>query len=706
MVKFSLLRIIATPWRAASGQNEARKRQREWFAFWVVGVVFLLATLLMARAGREDQSFANSVVFFGIINLNVILLMLLVFLFIRNTTKFFLERRKSRIRTRLQAKLIVGFVGFAFVPTVILFTVAAFYISNSFDRWFSRRIGNSLKESVSIVGALEKNVQDRLLTQGEVLLEQRRNGDDLEGLLSYWLTQLRLDSVIYYRDPWETPKILGALNAPLLTLEDIQKVQEQGKISFTHWGKESDEYVQAAFQLPKGGVLVLSQRLPDGFAETTSRIQDTSFDYRSVSPLQAPLKTVYLVLLLTMTLMILFVALWAGVFLARQWTTPITRLVQGIQLVRQGNYDIQIPVLANDEIGLLISSFNQLAGDLQNTTRELESTIVQKDNERVTLETVLANMHAAVFLLDENLGVILKNPRANFSLNADMLDVAKEAITAGIAFKMFADQSSFAGTWSLDARKVGQGVLLVFEDRTEVLRKQREETWREAARRVAHEIKNPLTPIRLAAERLKKRYSPLLSGQDLQVLDQSTSTIVEQTEVLKRMVNEFSQFARFPEIQRTTGDLVDIVLSLVQFYRQTFPQIQWEVVMDETTPEFAFDNDGIRRLLINVIDNAREALGNQGKISIRQFYNQSLQKCRLEILDNGPGIREEDLKKIFEPYYSTKPKGSGLGLAIAKRIAQDHGGDIRVNSDQKQGTVFVLELPTEVRDTVQPSVWT
>jgi two-component system nitrogen regulation sensor histidine kinase NtrY len=451
------------------------------------------------------------------------------------------------------------------------------------------------------------------------------------------------------------------------------------------------------------------------------------------------MKTTYLVILIMITLVIIFVAIWIGLYLARELTVPVERLVYGAQAVGAGNLDVRVPSFGHDEIATLVQSFNKMTQDLRDNRARLLQAGTDLEKRRLQLEAVLANVNTGVVSIDSSGEITTFNPAAAKLLQiapgeavgrryrdvlsgealplADVVGRAFEvAGKSGAASAPESSQWNFRDAASehvttlsvvvtpLHESEAHWGVVAVIDDMTHLIKGQREMAWREVARRIAHEIKNPLTPIKLSAQRLQRR---LGSGQPrtaetLALLQECTETIIKHTDELKEMVNEFSNFARFPEANPAPHDLNATLKESLKLFEQGHQEIEFTLDLEAKLPIFEFDRDQIKRVVINLVDNAVAALsatpnGKSKQVSVTTHYHDQLQIAVIEVGDNGPGMTEDVKGRVFEPYFSTKKEGTGLGLAIAKRIVNDHDGFIRIHSAPGEGTKFVIELPTSVR---------
>ncbi|MBC7964196.1 MAG: HAMP domain-containing protein, partial [Steroidobacteraceae bacterium] len=432
--------------------------------------------------------------------------------------------------------------------------------------------------------------------------------------------------------------------------------------------------------------------------------------------------------LFLITTVIIFFAYWMGVYLANSMTKPVQELVDGTRAVADGNLDVYIESSSEDEIGMLVQSFNRMTEDLRTKQRALNvsnlelSRINQEiERRRRYMEIVLRNVAAGVISVDRE-GIVrtinksaerLLNVSPDSVLGQDFRNVIKdkhlEIINESLRELAQSQHDNISRQIFLDVRGTrlalhlhltmlrdegGEilGMVAVLDDLTQMMRAQRMAAWREVARRIAHEIKNPLTPIQLSAQRLRKRYLSRFSD-DEKVFDECTEMIIKSVDDLKNLVNEFSNFARMPAIQPEPNDLNALIRETLTLYQEAHRGVVFSFIQDDIMPLLKIDRDQIKRVIINVLENAVSAMGEKGSIRLTSSYDAVLKMAVLAVADDGPGIPPEDKPRLFEPYFSTKKSGTGLGLAIVSSIITDHGGFVRVRDNQPRGAVFVIELP-------------
>jgi two-component system nitrogen regulation sensor histidine kinase NtrY len=449
--------------------------------------------------------------------------------------------------------------------------------------------------------------------------------------------------------------------------------------------------------------------------------------------LKRPVKAIHMILLSIVTLLIIFISVWFGFYLSKGITVPIQELAEGTERIASGDYNFFIDLEAADEIGVLVNSFNRMTLDLKNSKKQIEEaneelikSNMEIEQRRRYMEIVLTNVGAGVISADMEGRLLTVNKSAENMLGIQAGDVVGKnyrevmnpeqvrVINDFMADKGFrkqgymqnqirlvtADNKNLTLIVSLNMLRDEQGrysgLVAVFDDFSEIEKAQREAAWRQVARRIAHEVKNPLTPIQLSAQRIKKRIGNKLDEDDAQMLNECTDMIVKEAEVLKRLVNEFSTYARMPAISPAPADLNKAVSEAVALYQVTQNNVTVSLKDSAFVPVFSFDNEQIKRVMINLLDNAITAAGPGGEVNVNLSYDKGLDLARIEVSDNGEGVPDEDKKRIFEPYFSTKSHGTGLGLAIVNQIIKDHRGFVDVVDNHPMGTRFIVELPVSV----------
>jgi two-component system nitrogen regulation sensor histidine kinase NtrY len=715
-------------------QEETKRRKREGLVILIAAlmvVLFALVEVLLPEVSTE-YSLTNNIAFFLLININIILLVLLVFLVVRNLVKLLFERKRQILGSRLRVRLVSVFIGLSLIPTLLLFFIAGGFVTRSFEKWFDVQVENALQGSLEIGQTYYQNSANNALFYARRLshaltdagLFDTQQLDSLKTFIGAKQREYNLGTVEIYSP---ARKLLMAafndqvptgitvkpesdfLNRALRGLE-VTRTQAFGEGDIIRGGVpvfSTDRRIL--------GVVVVDYFVPKSITKRALQISRSYEQHKHLAVLKEPVKNTYILTLFLITLMIIFSATWFGLYLAKGITVPIQKLAEGTHEVAHGNWDYRIDASGDDEIGILVNSFNQMTRDLRQIHLELEE-------KRRYMETLLANITAGVISVDPSGNITTMN-RAGAQMlgleaeeamgrhyaevfQSEQLQVMREIIdhvqgSVGIERDVrisLPDQiitvMVSAATLKDNEEKI-LGVMVFLEDITQIQRVQRMEAWREVARRIAHEIKNPLTPIQLSAQRLRKRYGHLLQG-DGAVLEKCTSTIIKQVEELKNLVNEFSNFARLPAAQPAPNDLNQVVREALFLFKEGHKGIDFQFRRGDL-PVLELDRDQIKRALMNLLDNAVAVVGENGKIEIATEYDSSLGVVYLEVADNGCGLAPEMRERIFEPYFSTKKDGTGLGLAIVRSIVSDHRGYVRVRQNEPRGAKFIIELPAANR---------
>jgi two-component system nitrogen regulation sensor histidine kinase NtrY len=714
--------------------TDEASRQRIRRELWLIGLVALgvfLFALLEARLPQisSAQGLMNHLAFFLLVNLNILLLVLFVFLVGRNLVKLVLERRRRILGSHLRTRLVLAFVSLSLFPALLLFLASTSFVQNSIERWFEVQVERALESSHEIVeGYYRDAAQDSLAQASWVARRVEESGrldrPFLEELAAERREAAGLATVAVYSPErellavsWDEALPRGITAVP--DREDLERLGA-GESVIRVVGLGDHEVVRAAVAVRRDGrtlaVVVADTLVPAALARRSEEIERSFREYEELKILKQPVKNTYLLTLTLITLVVVFAATWYGLALAKGITVPIQRLAEGTREVAQGNWDVHIEGAGSDEIGVLIGAFNQMTAELKTMNAELEG-------RRRHMETILANLRAGIVSISPSGTVTTWNAAAERLLGiparqargrpaAEVLSGSSLEPVRGMVEEVLATgtaqgerqvevlQEDRAATLLVAAAPLRDpadeavGAVLFFEDITEILKVQRMEAWREVAQRIAHEIKNPLTPIQLAAQRLQKRYGRVVRES---VFDECTATIVQQVEDLKALVNEFSSFARMPAGNQRLQDLNGIVEEAVVLFREAHRDIRFEVRTDPNVPLLLLDREGIKRVLLNMLDNAVAACEDGGaeepRVEVSTEYLASLGLVRMELADNGIGMTPEVKSRLFEPYFSTKKNGTGLGLAIVATILKDHRAFVRVRDNLPRGSRFVVEFP-------------
>jgi len=728
---------------------ERKKRIRE--AIIIVLAIILILFLTKAEIHltkiSADAPMGSNIAIFGVINVVILLVILLVYLVCRNLVKLFMESRSNPLATRLRTKLVLSFVGLSLVPTLLLFFAAAGFINNTVHNWFNTQVETSLSESLEVAQTYYKNSASNALYYGRqisgfIKTQKLLNQDNLprlKELIRQKQAEYNLGVVEVYSAQREelvraanpaVPK--GEFTNPAsedinrgLSGNELTRINQAGKADlirgivpvYSTWN-ERDVV----------GVVVVNYYVPNSLVSKMKEITDSYHEFRQLKILKNPIRAGYIITLFLITAVLVFFAYWMGVYLANSMTRPVQELVEATRAVADGNLSVHIESYAADEIGMLVQSFNRMTDDLRtkqqalNTSNQELSRINQEiEQRRRYMEIVLRNVAAGVISVDKagvittintsaekllsidtgsvlgkNFRDVLAGPHLDFVKESlmDLIQTKQDTINRQISLAIRGARLTLHLHLTLLRDEGGDfmGTVLVLDDLTQVMKVQRMAAWREVARRIAHEIKNPLTPIQLSAQRLRKRYLSRFSD-DEKVFDECTEMIIKSVDELKTLVNEFSNFARMPAIQPEPNDINALIRETLTLYQEAHRGVSFSFTPDERLPQLKIDRDQIKRVIINILENAVAAMEEQGTIEIRSSFDPELKMASFTIADSGPGISPDDKPRLFEPYFSTKKTGTGLGLAIVSSIVSDHNGFVRIRDNEPQGACFVVELP-------------
>jgi len=719
-------------------ETPKRKGPRFIAAFVVLLVGLFFAIEYFLRTSQEfSPSSATNALLIMMQVIVLILFLVLFFLLARNLVKLYLERKRNIVGSHFKTKLVLFFIALSIIPTFLLFFFASDLISRNIELWFKTPFDKVIEDTKSVADGVYANAEEtayhyavelsrEIQARGLVQLENRLA---LRDFIRQKLSEYKLDEIGIYVDDEE---LFTYLN-PALPLQDYKSVQP-GLVEQARRGERfgsiepmgAGEMIRRGAGFDFGGVghiLVTAGRFfPQSYTQRISTINAYVQRYRLLAPQKITVKTFYIFILMFITLLIIFAASWSGLHLAKGITVPIEKLAQATKEVSRGNLGVRVEDSATDELGTLIDSFNQMITDLRDGQLHIAQKTAELENRKQYIETVLQNITTGVITLDSEGRITTINSSAREMLTLDdknpvgkdyrevLVDGKYGEIVKNIAwgiknkYRLPDKEISIVSngqttTLALAVSPLPQangdfsGMIVVFDNLTQLIKAQKIATWKEVAQRVAHEIKNPLTPIQLSAERIIK----MLKKQDPNspaVIEEGAKTIIQEARTIKSMVDEFSNFARMPKVELRPADLRLLIEQTVLLFRGIFAQVEIESDLAPDIPAAVqLDPEQMKRVLINIFDNAIEAMDKKGKILVRAVYEKRPQQVSIEISDTGPGISTEDKTKLFLPYFSTKKKGSGLGLAIVNQIIREHNGSIRAENVQPTGAKFTIQLP-------------
>lgn len=725
--------------------HQYRKDTR--FIIGVLGGLFAVLTgvyYFILRSGDLPPEIASSrTLLFALWYVDIVVGLAFLLVLGRSVFKMLVERSRV-LGGRFQFKLVAIYIGLSLIPVLLLYFFATQLLQGSFDRLFSSDIKQALEQGSEVVNAVHERIER------SAMLDASRAANELAGFdLGDVERRPELDQAMQgllgdiggdYLAVYEGDQFVHAVIKPQLGLDELaeppraflQDVQDAGRAVVVR--ELSDERGRLVFagvatgqaaEAP-GRAVVVGSFLDPLLATQTDLFVKAWQGYRQLEVQNDEVRAIYTLTMLFLTLLILLALVWVGLKLASRVSAPVQALAEGTRRLSLGELGYRVDVQADDELGVLVDSFNRMAEELkrsqtllEESNRELVATNREVAEERALIGAVLENLAAGVISVDAEGRVLTCNDAA-----LEMLDQRREGLIgqplrtawgdsdlAKLA-RLFEERRTdghqreevrllLAGDWKTFEAKVTtmtgpegevRGHVMVLEDLTELIQAQQLAAWNDAARRIAHEIKNPLTPIKLSAERLLKKHRQA-DPQLGEALEDAVEIIGREVESMRSMVDEFSRFARMPRPQPSEVDMQRLVEEVLQLYRDVKPGVEVSAEVEPDMPHAVLDGEQMRGALINLLDNAVEATDVPGTVRVAVGRHDGL--LRIDVADTGHGVSPEAREKLFLPHFSTRRRGSGLGLAIVHRIISDHSGTIRVAENRPRGTVFTIELPME-----------
>ena len=703
----------------------------------ILGLVMLGSTYLMSNATQDSARFGE--LYSVLLAINAMALIGLGVLIAMNLYHLLHQAREQRPGAKLTVRMVVVFVVLSVTPVTIVYYFSLQFLHRGIDSWFDVRIEEALDDALDL-SRTALGVRMR-----EHLAQTARIASDLEPLTDEQAVSAlddarRLSGATEFTLIGANGRIVGSSNVDptaVVPSPPSDAIVSQARGSGDYIGLDdigdSGLHVQVVVSVPSheaaGEPWLLQALFPvaERMDTLADSVESASAKYRELSYLRKPLKLSFTLTLSIVLLVSLFTAVYAALRSARRMVAPLQDLSEGTKAVAGGDYETQLPGAAQDEIGFLVASFNEMTRQLKRAHDETRASQLLVEAQRAYLETVLRRLATGVLTLDGERRLVTANRAATEILGVDLdaligtrlesladrhpqlaplvhtlFERLEETTTDGL--RDHRDEVSVATplgrrilVCSAASLAGGEGDVIVFDDVTEFIQAQRNAAWSEVARRLAHEIKNPLTPIQLAAERLRDKYLHKVQSFDAAQMDRLTRTIVEQVESMKEMVNAFSDYARMPVLRPTAVDLNALVLDVVELYRTASPAVRFETRLDRTVASVHADPDRLRQVLHNLLKNAVEACGDGAApwilTATRGGKARDDAMVELSVHDSGAGFQDEHVDRIFEPYVTSKSKGTGLGLAIAKKIIEEHGGAVSGGNAPEGGARVTVLLP-------------
>jgi nitrogen fixation/metabolism regulation signal transduction histidine kinase len=719
---------------------EARRMKRFLSTVLITSAVLLgvAALLLLSQTAQDSEQFGRLHDLLLLVNAAgaVILLVLII----GNLFRLLRDFIRKVPGTRLKARLLIAIVGLSVAPVIVVYMFAVQVLNRGIDSWFDIEIESGLRDALTLSrSALDRRIQLGMENTQLMAVELIRNGGG-EDLLTT-LNQLRRETGATEITLFNRNLLILATSHneafapfPVPPPEDvILQLRQAGTYVGVDPVTQGHYQVRAALVLPSARLdaqeltLQALYPVPERIGTLVDSVESTFTNYNELVFLRKPLMTSSALTLTLVVMLAMLAAVYGAFFFARRLVAPVLSVVSGTHAVAKGNFDTRLPVTTHDEIGFLIDSFNQMIQRLGAAREEARLTGAKLEKERANVEAILARLSTGVVALESDGRILNSNAAAATILNVDLMEYAGTPL--GKLAAEFPALTEFIDAWrtsvesgqtewrkrvalrgesgkrelvcassALPAEGVEPGgSVIVLDDITELLQAQRDAAWGEVARRLAHEIKNPLTPIQLSAERIRRRYLGSMKDMEAEVLDRATHTIVAQVEAMRDMVNAFSEYARAPAISISRFELNQLVREVAYLYRATGTQPGVQLNLDDMLQDVYADDVRLRQLLHNLIRNSMEATEGlpEARVEIATRVTEVAGKpfAEIRVADNGPGIDAAALENLFDPYVTTKSKGTGLGLAIVKKLVEEHGGTVSAENRESGGARITVRLP-------------
>jgi nitrogen fixation/metabolism regulation signal transduction histidine kinase len=708
----------------------------------ILSLLLLAGLLLLSFAAQNTARLTD--LYAPLLVINLVGILVLLVLNLGSIYKLIKQVRAKVIGSRLTLRMVGMFTLLAFLPLSVVYYISIQFLSHGIDSWFDVRIEQAMSDA-TLLG----QVSLKSLKEGQLDTLIRYVPDVVQAADSLELISL-LDSIRRDEGYNETAmftqggRILASSSEKTGTLLPSQPdervfstLDSNGVYADQETGVDGNRVLRIAVMVPPSTmgmpphILQAIKPIPLRFANLESSINTAIGEYDRLLYLRGPIKFGFIMTLSLVSLMTLLLAVWTATFSARRLASPLRELAEGTQAVANGDYSTQLPVTSHDELGILIKSFNRMTQQIAKARENAEQSQRELVEQHTYLETVLSHLSSGVLSFDANRKLRTHNSRACEILEIEKIDELYDLDILSLAQKLTQLKDFFVlldstissnqpeweeeitlfntrgkqvllcrGTRLPGKQPDGSAYVFVFDDITVMLQTQRDAAWGEVARRLAHEIKNPLTPIQLSAERIRQKYLHTLNDTDKQTLDRATRTISEQVESMKEMVNAFSSYAQPVSMNVDNVDINRLLADVVELHKGHSGQIDISLSLDESISPMKLDSGRMRQVFNNLIVNALQALQHteNAKLSVSSQSgtgrNEKIVTIRVE--DNGPGIQKDLLDQLFDPYVTSKEKGTGLGLAIVKKIIDEHGGTIWAKNMKNNGSCFTIQLPVKI----------
>jgi two-component system, NtrC family, nitrogen regulation sensor histidine kinase NtrY len=701
--------------------------------------IFMLASLVMMSQALQNSELFDRY-YSVLLILNASGLIILIILILLNLKRLIRQFKNKIVGSRMTLRMVMLFSLLSVTPVLIVYYFSLDFLHRGIDSWFDLRVEQALDDSLELSRlALDVRMRELLTTTEKIAEELNQTSDaelpfDVDQIRerssAYELTLLTRKGVVIASSSSDTKSLVPDTPGKTILLQLLQGNSYIGLDII----KNTDLLIRAVANLPtididkEARIVQVLFPISERMNQLAESVQSSFIEYKELSYLREQLKVSFIIILTLVLLFSMFSAVWAAFYSARKLAEPVKNLAEGTKAIAEGDYSTRLPVPGNDELGFLVSSFNDMTDKISQARDSVKQSQQETEAQRNFLETVLSRLSSGVIVFNKDGNLEKSNISANQILHVDVgtleqKDMATlikelpyltdffECISSNIEEQLdeWREQitlSSKTGNLILminGATLVGtdgltSGYVIVFDEITALIRGQRDAAWSEMARRLAHEIKNPLTPIQLAAERLRHKYLSSMNAADADMLDRMTNTIIQQVDTMKEMVNSFSDYARSPEFNPEEIRLEHLIQEGRDLFSNMDNENEIEVDIDPELPLIIGDEKKLRQVFNNLLTNAIDAnaMGEENHliISAKGINIDNHHMVEIRVKDNGPGIDAQVVNKLFEPYITTKQKGTGLGLAIVKKIIDEHSGTVWLeNNNDNNGACAVVRLP-------------
>jgi two-component system nitrogen regulation sensor histidine kinase NtrY len=728
-------------------KNEKIRKKKEGILILIILIMVGVLTFIETRITNFGGAFplSSTVLMFILININLLLLLALLLLVFRNLAKLYYEKKNNIFGSKLKTRLTAAFIVLALLPTTVLFFFSIHFISTSIAFWFNAPVEQTLDSSLAVGQRLYEYIEEQnefFAKRAAFQIDSRKllDKENEKKLTRYSQVIQRAFNrhaiEIYTSDARRVSLCLAneleTLHFGLLTSNELTGIPKGQNSHTISQNIKEGEFLRTISAIPFGtnpkkarAFIVITTLISQDLSQNLQAILKGIEEYHQLKLAKKPAQASYYIALSIVALLVVFCAIWFGFQLAKSITIPIMKFAEGTQRVTDGDLNYQIDFPSDDELGTLIKSFNLMTKELAVGREQiaLSGELLKQQNaelekSRQYIEIVLKNISAGVISLDNKGTITTINKAAESMLDIDSRNILNRNFKAvlkkdylPVANKLYDQVAQGQETleiplsatisggpkhFSLNLNTLKDdldqniGAVLVFDDVTELEKAQRIAAWREVARRIAHEVKNPLTPIKLSAQRLKRKYGKQLNDE---IFTNCANTIIEHVDLIRNLVNQFAAFAKFPDANVAQCRIENVILETIALYKEGLERMDIRSEFAGNIPVLKLDHQHMKQAFINLIDNAVYAVNKEGMILIDVSFDEILKIVRIEIADNGKGISDKEKTRLFEPYFSTKKSGMGLGLAIVNSIISDHNGVIRVQDNKPKGAKFIIELP-------------